>query len=298
MSETIGWIGTGRMGSAMVRQLLAAGRQVSVWNRTAAKADALVAEGATRLDKITDAATCDVVFSMVSDDKALDALHADGGLLSGTARPKVWIDGSTVSPGTADRAAASAKSHGVAYVSAPISGNPVAVAHKNAIFAISGDDDGALDIAAGVVGDIGRAVYRVGRGSAANVAKLGVNAMLVISAQALSEVTVFAQQGGLSRAAFLEFLNDGAMGSTFTRSKFDAITKLDFTPTFTADLQRKDARLALELAKEHEMPMPILSAAEVAFSRLIGSGLGEGKDYIALILQVARDAGIELHPEA
>jgi 3-hydroxyisobutyrate dehydrogenase len=273
---------------------------VAVWNRTPGRTVPLVEQGADLLPNLLAAASCDVIFSMVSDDAAIDALiESDGGLFSGPAdsrSAKVWIDGSTVSPAAAERAASAAAAVGVAYVSAPISGNPGVVSSGNAIFAISGDKR-ALDVAEALVLRIGRKVFRVGSRAEANVVKLCTNALLAVTMQSLAEIAVLADKAGVSRGALMAFLNESAVGSAFTRYKTPNILSLEFAPTTTVEGQRKDIRLALDLARTHETPMPVLSSTEVEFSRLFSGGLGEGLDYAALILDVARDAGHTLIPE-
>ncbi len=305
----VAWVGLGRMGGAMAARLLASGAELAVWNRTPERADALVAAGARRLRSLAEAGTCDVVFSMVLDDAALDSLHdperglfsgegeapdADAGTVGG--RGRVWIDGSTVSPAASQRAAAAAAEVGWAFVAAPISGNPSVVEAGQAIFAISGDDAG-LEVAEAIGLAIGRAVHRVGSRAEASVIKLCVNALLSVTMQSLAEVAVLADRAGVSRASLMEFLNDSAIGSPFTRYKTAPVVTLDFPPAFTPEGQRKDVRLALALARELEVPLPVLATTEVAYSSLVSGGLGEGKDFAALILEVARDAGHELRPE-
>lgn len=296
----VAWLGLGRMGSVMASRLLDAGTPLAVWNRTAAKCLPLVENGAEQLDTIAAAARSDAVFSMVLDDNALAALHdADTGLFSGPAegrRVRVWIDGSTVSSGAADAAARAAAAAGVAYVSAPISGNPGVVATGNAIFAISGDAAG-LDMAEELCLRIGRGVHRVGSRSEANVVKLCTNAVLAVTMQSLAEIAVLADRVGVSRAALMAFVNDSAIGSPFSRYKTAALVELDFTTAFTPEGQRKDIRLALGLARDAEVPMPVLTETEGAYSRLVGSGLGRGKDFASLVLEVAREAGHSLTPE-
>ncbi len=259
----------------------------------------MVARGATPLSSLADAAREDVVFSMVLDDAALDSLHdAETGLFSETEgrRVRIWIDGSTVSPAAAERAAEAARVAGVAYVSAPVSGNPGVVTAGNAIFAVSGNTD-ALEVAEEICAEIGRSVHRVGTGSEANVVKLCTNALLAVTMQTLAEVNVLADKSGVRRSALMAFVNDSAIGSPFSRYKSVSLVGLDMTPTFTPEGQRKDIRLALDLAARTDTPMPLISATEVAYSRLVSGGLGEGRDFAALLLQVARDAGIDLEPE-
>jgi 3-hydroxyisobutyrate dehydrogenase len=294
LTERIAWIGLGRMGAAMAARLLDSAPDVAVWNRTAEKCDPLVEMGAERLPSVQDAANYDVVFSMVLDDAAL--LDVAEALLEGGTKLRVWIDGSTVSPAAAARASASAAAAGVAYVSAPVSGNPGVVANGKAIFAISGSPEG-LDIAERVCLAIGRRVFRVGEGVEANVVKLCTNALLAVTMQSLAEIAVLADGAGVKRSALMEFINDSAVGSPFTAYKTGNITSLEFPPTFTPEGQRKDIRLAIDLAHELDVPMPVLNTTEVAFSRLVSGGLGQGRDFAALILEVARDAGRELQPE-
>lgn len=299
--RVVAFLGLGRMGSVMAERLLEAGTQLSVWNRTSARCDPLVARGAAPLATIRDAAGSDVVFSMVLDDQALAALHDPGtGLFSGdreSRRVRVWIDGSTVSPRAAEEAARAAASAGVAYVSAPISGNPGVVVSGNAIFAISGDAEG-LDVAEELCLTMGRAVHRVGSRAEANVVKLCTNALLGVTMQSLAEIAVLGDRLGVSRAALLGFVNDSAIGSPFSKYKTPPLVQLDFPTAFTPEGQRKDIRLALDLGRDVEVPMPVLTETEVAYSRLISGGLGDGKDFAALVLNVARDAGHTLEPEA
>jgi 3-hydroxyisobutyrate dehydrogenase len=297
---SVAWLGLGRMGSVMAARLVDAGTPLAVWNRTAAKCLPLVEKGAEQLDTIAEAAHSDAVFSMVLDDQALAALHdPDTGLFSGPAegrRARVWIDGSTVSPGGADAAARAAAAAGVAYVSAPISGNPGVVESGNAIFAISGDAAG-LDVAEELCLRIGRAVHRVGSRSQANVVKLCTNAVLAVTMQSLAEIAVLADRAGVSRAALMSFVNDSAIGSPFSKYKTAALVELDFTTAFTPEGQRKDIRLALDLARDTEVPMPVLTETEAAYTRLVDGGLGEGRDFASLVLEVARQAGHGLTPE-
>jgi len=288
------------MGSAMVSRLLHSGVHVAVWNRSPEKAIALEEKGAERLHALVDAVRCDVVFSMVADDDALDALHHSGsGLLSGAKENRnirAWIDGSTVSVDAARRAAEAAHQQGVSFASAPISGNPAVVESGNAIFAVSGDEV-AVDLGLALGLAIGRAAYRVGTSTEANVIKLCTNALLAVTMQSLAEIVVLADRAKVSRTTLMSFINDSAIGSPFTKYKTNNMVSLDFTPMFTPFGQRKDIRLALDVAHELEVPMPVLNTTEVAFSRLVSGGLGEGRDFSALVLEVARDAGHTLEAE-
>jgi 3-hydroxyisobutyrate dehydrogenase-like beta-hydroxyacid dehydrogenase len=295
-TPAVTWLGTGRMGEAMVQRLLAGGVQARVWNRTPGKLAGLVASGATHLASpaLSDAP---VAVSMVLDDTALDALwQAEDGILAGTRPPDVWADCSTVSPRASRRAAEAAAARGTAFVCAPVSGNPSVVRAGNLIFAVSGPP-AAIAAIQPLLDIIGRATHVVGEAHQARVVKLCVNLVLAVLAQALAEALVLGQTEGVRRADLMDFINDSAIGSPFTRYKTDAYVALDLTPAFTAEGQRKDLRLALQLAAEHELPLPQASATEVEFSRLIASGLGQGRDFASLILLAARDARLAIEPE-
>ena len=136
----------------------------------------------------------------------------------------------------------------------------------------------------------------VGDGEKARLAKICHNLMLGVVAQCMAEITVLAEKGGMSRAAFLDFLNDSVMGSMFTRYKTPAYVNLDFTPTFTPLLLRKDFDLGFEAARELDVPMPVAAAAQQAIQALIGSGHTD-EDFAALLEQQARASGLDLVSE-
>jgi 3-hydroxyisobutyrate dehydrogenase-like beta-hydroxyacid dehydrogenase len=294
--QRVSWLGVGRMGEAMVERLLAAGVAIQAWNRTPDKVSGLVARGATLLEEPA-LSEAPVAFSMVLNDEALDALwQADDGILGGVQPPRVWVECSTVSPGASQRAAEAAAARDVAFVCAPVSGNPLVVRSGNLIFAVSGPPAAVASVTP-LLSHIGRAVHVVGGAHEARVVKLCTNLVLAVLTQALAEALVLGQSHGVRRAALMEFINDSAIGSPFTRYKTDAFVRLDLDPAFTPEGQRKDLRLALRLGAEHEVPMPVSSATEVEFSRLVASGLGERRDFASLILLAAREAGMAIEPE-
>jgi 3-hydroxyisobutyrate dehydrogenase-like beta-hydroxyacid dehydrogenase len=285
-------VGVGRMGSALVRRLLAASLPVAVWNRSPDRIAPLEQLGAVRLTELAGIRGYDVVISSVLDDGALDDLSAS--IPAVGEGPALWIDCSTVSPAAAARAASRAHAAGMAYLSAPVSGNPGVVDAGEAAFVVSGDSR-AMPVAQGVLGTIGRQVVVTGEGTEANVVKLGVNAVLTITMQALAEVVVLGEKAGVPRSAFMAFFNDSAPGSRYSRSKTAAIVDSDFAPTFTAAGQRKDIWLAQALGREVGAALPLLSATEVEYSRL-AEGPWRELDYAALVLQAARDAGLDWRP--
>lgn len=292
----IGWIGAGRMGAALATRLLRAGYDVAVYNRTRAKAEALVEHGATVVDQPVALADRDVVFSMVSGSPDLLAVtRGPGGLLTGDTAPRILVDSSTVSTEASAQVRVDAAKVGTEFLAAPVSGNPKVVAAGKLTLAVSGPRP-AFEAVEPLLNLLGAGVTYVGEGEVARLVKICHNVLLGVLAQSLSEITVLAQKGGTSRAAFLEFLNNSVLGSVFSRYKTPALVNLDFAPTFTMPLLRKDLELGLAAARELEAPMPVASATAQLVAAAVGAGHRDN-DFAELILEQARSAGLELTPE-
>jgi 3-hydroxyisobutyrate dehydrogenase len=293
----IGWIGTGRMGFALATRLLEAGHDLTAYNRTRAKAEPLAAKGAKIADRPAELADCDVVFIMVSASKDLEAVTlGEGGLLSVAGKaPRIIIDSSTVSTETSMVVRDFAATCGTEFLAAPVSGNPAVIAAGKLTVAVSGPR-ATFDEVEPLLNLLGHGVTWVGEGEAARLVKIAHNIMLGVVAQVLAEITVLAERGGVSREAFLAFLNDSVMGSTFTRYKTPAFVNLDFTPTFTMPLLSKDFDLGLAAAHELGVPMPITSATASIVASAIGAGY-KTEDFAVLLLEQARRAGVTLASE-
>jgi 3-hydroxyisobutyrate dehydrogenase-like beta-hydroxyacid dehydrogenase len=283
------------MGEALVERLIKAGIPALVWNRTAARTDPLVHQGAQALALPRELAGQQVVFSTVSDDAALRdvALGADGLLTAPGGGPRVWVDCSTVSLNVSAEVGEAAARVGTAFVAAPISGNPNVVRSGDAVFAVSGPPDAVATVRP-IIDVLGGSLSVAGSGHEARIVKLCTNILVSVITGALAEALVLAEKSGVSRRTVMDFINNSVVGSPFTRYKTSALVDLNLTPTFSPEGQRKDLRLALAAGADHAVPLPLVSATEVTYSRLVDSGLGEGLDFAALILQAARDAGLEL----
>jgi 3-hydroxyisobutyrate dehydrogenase len=293
----IGWVGAGRMGHALAGRLLAAGHDLAVYNRTRAKAETLESAGATVVDAPVELADRDVVFTMVAGPEDFkEVVLGPSGVLSGNgSAPRVIVDMTTVSPEASAAVREEAEARGVALIAAPVSGNPKVVAAGRVTLVASGPRE-AYDDVAPLLDLLGAGVTYVGDGERARLAKICHNLMLGVVAQCMAEITVLAEKGGMSRAAFLDFLNNSVMGSMFTRYKTPAYVNLDFTPTFTPLLLRKDFDLGFETARELDVPMPVAAAAQQAIQALIGSGHTD-EDFAALLEQQAGASGLELVSE-
>jgi 3-hydroxyisobutyrate dehydrogenase len=293
----LGWIGTGRMGYALVTRLLERGCDVAVYNRTKTKAEPLVKLGARLVDRPADLADRDIVFTSVagSQDFADVTIGPDGLLSNGGPVPAVIIDSSTVSMDVSQKVRAKAAEVGSALLATPVSGNPKVVRSGRLSIAVSGPR-AAFELSLPYLEMLGGTVSYVGDGELARLVKICHNLVLGVVTQIMAETTVLAERGGVSRADYLEFLNGSVMGSTFTRYKTPAFVNLDFTPTFTGKLLRKDFELGLEAARKHDVPMPVAALVHQIVTNMIGFELGDA-DFAALLQMEAWGAHLKLVPE-
>jgi len=293
---TIGWIGAGRMGSAIVARLLAGGNDVWVWNRTREKAEALAEQGAKVVDTPLDLAGCSVVFTMVAGPAdVMEVAFGDRGVLTGDTVPAVLVDSTTIDTSTSADLRSRATSLGTQVLAAPVSGNPKVVAAGKLTVVASGPRQ-AFETARPYLERFGRGVTYVGEKDEARLVKICHNLMLGVVSQSMAEITMLAEASGVKRNDFLEFLNNSVMGSIFTRYKTPAFVNLDFTPTFTWHLLRKDLELGLDAGRESDVPLPVTALVNSIVMEGIGLGYGE-QDFAALLSKEARAAGIEIEPE-
>ena len=292
----LGWIGTGRMGYAMAARLLHAGCQVVVYNRTRAKAEPLAALGASIVDSAAALAGCDIVFTSVStSDDLISVITGPRGLLTGHQTPKLLVDTSSVSEEASAKMRAEAAKRGTQMLAAPVSGNAKVVETGKLTLVVSGPAD-AYKMALPFLDKLGAGVTYVGEGELARIVKICHNLLLGVITQCLAEITVLAQKAGVPRSALLDFINHSVMGSQFTTYKAPAFVNLDFKPTFTAPLLRKDLDLGLAAGKKLGVPLPLVQLTCDLVQQVIDQGETE-RDFAVLLLRAARSAGIELQPE-
>jgi 3-hydroxyisobutyrate dehydrogenase len=297
MSQSIGWIGLGRMGEAMVARLLKAGHQVSVWNRTASKAAHLADYGARIVGSKLDLAACDAVFTMVSTtDDLMEVLFAEGGLVTGPRKPRVVIDSSSISQEGSAEVRARLEAMGVAYLCAPVSGN-AKVAKAGKLLVVASGPKALYDESEPWLAALGRRVMWVGEGELARVWKIAHNTMFGVIIQSLCEITVLAEKAGIPRHVFLDSINDSVLGSMYTRYKSPVLTNLTFEQvTFTPKLLLKDMDLGMGAAKTNGVAMPAAAATRESIARLVGRGYDD-VDFAILLKEIAADAGLPIKPE-
>jgi 3-hydroxyisobutyrate dehydrogenase-like beta-hydroxyacid dehydrogenase len=282
---SVGWMGTGRMGAPLAERLARAGQDVTAWNRTREKAEALAGAGVKVAAEPSGLAGLDVVFTMVAG--SADLLSVVRQLFSDSARaPKFLVDCSTVSSEASAEVRALAAARGTAFLAAPVSGNGRVVRAGLLSLVVSGPRD-VFDELAPLLGLLGRHVSYVGEGELSRLAKICHNLMLGVVAQNLAEITVLAEKAGMPRAAFLDFINHSVLGSMFTRYKSPAFVHLDFTPTFTPVLLRKDFDLGMAAANDLAVPMPVAAAAREPVQAAVAQGRTEEDFAVLLELQAA-----------
>ncbi len=301
----IGWIGMGRMGSAMAERLVKAGHDVSIWNRTRAKAEPLAAKGAKIVDKPSDLAGLDVVFSIVSTGPDLEQIYyGPNGVLTGSQTPPILVDCSTIAVEESVDLRKRLKDRGADFVCSPVSGN-AKVIKTGKLSAVCSGPEAAFRKVEPLIRDFApKGVSYVGDGELARVCKIAHNVMLGVVIENLIEITLLTNKMGIPRHAFLAFLNNGVMGSMFTAYKSPALVNLDWTTTFTPELLRKDLDLGLELARDLDVPMPVTAATREVLQGHFGAATLQKdpaayleKDFAALAETMALAAGMKLEPE-
>lgn len=294
--HTVGWIGTGRMGFALATRLLNAGVDVAVWNRTRSKAEPLAELGATIVDTPAELAGRDIIITNVaSSDVYTDVILGAQGVLSGEGTPKLIIDSSTISEEASETVRAEAAKVGAAVLAAPVSGNAKVVKSGRLSVVVSGPSD-AFEVAQPYLDLFGTSVTYVGDGDAARLVKICHNLILGVMTQVLAETTVLAERAGISRSAYLDFINNSVMGSVFSGYKAPSFVNLDFTPTFTGHLLRKDFELGLAAARQLNVPIPASALVHQMVVHVIGAGMGDD-DFGRLLTFAAHGAGYELESE-
>lgn len=288
----IGFIGLGQMGSAMARNLVRAGHEVLVWNRSPDKAEALVAEGAKRASAPAEAASGAVVHTMLADDKAVEAVTfgADG-ILSAPGKP-IHVSHSTIGLALAERLTKAHREHGSVLVSAPVFGRPAAAEAAKLFIAAAGPAE-AIATCQPLFTAIGQKVFEIGdHAPAANLVKLCGNFLILSAVEGMAEAMTLAEKGGVERSKLLEVLTGSLFGSPIYQTYGDIIVKESFRPAgFTAPLGLKDMNLVSQAATDARVPMPLLAVLRDHLLSTIARE-GEDIDWSGIARIVAADAGL------
>jgi len=294
MSNEVGFIGLGAMGEPMAANLIAAGYRLRVYNRTASKADALVAAGATRVDQPGDAAQPGAVaITMVADDAALEEVTLGaGGLAERLGRGGIHISMSTVAPATTRRLAEHHAVSGSTLIASPVFGRPDAAKAKRLWITASGAAAAKTAIRP-LLEAMGQAIFDFGEEpGAANVAKLAGNFLIAANLEAMSEALAMAEKQGVARTAVADLLAKTLFACPIYQGYGKAVAEKRFEPVgFRLRLGLKDVELALRTASEVTMGLPIASLVRDRFLASLAKGRGE-MDWSAIALSVLDDAGL------
>ena len=288
----IGFIGLGRMGSGMAADLLRAGHEVTVYNRTPAKAEALAAEGAKVAASIAEACHGEFVFTMLANDEAAESVvFGDGGILASLPKGAIHISSSTISVALSGRLAAAHAKAGQRYIAATVLGRPEAAAAGKLIVIAAGAPDAVAEVAP-LLDAIGQSTTVFGdTPSAANLVKLAANFMTASVIESLGEAIALTSKGNIDKRRFLEFLMSGNFNAPVFRIFGELVIADAPAPAgFAAPLAFKDIRLALKAGEDLRVPMPFASVLHDRFVELLANG-GEQLDWSAIGRLPLRDAG-------
>jgi len=291
--QKIGWIGLGKMGIPMSKNLIKKGYPVTVYNRTKEKTKELAAEGAKVAESPKAlAADSEVVISMISDDPVLEEVSiGKNGAFEGAKAGAVYIDMSTVSPVASGRVAEVAEKKGIKYLRAPVSGSTaLATAGTLTIFA-SGPKD-AYDKCAEIFGAMGQKVFHVGNGDEARYLKLLLNMMVGITSAMAGEALIFGEKGGMDWNQMVDIINSSVVASPLIGYKAQMLKSRNFTAAFTIEQMAKDFDIALDTGKTINVPMPITAMARQFFGAMKARGKGN-LDFFGLVTLLEELGGIK-----
>ncbi|HZC19913.1 MAG TPA: NAD(P)-dependent oxidoreductase [Rubrobacteraceae bacterium] len=285
-NNTVAVFGTGLMGAAMARNLLAAGMGVRVWNRTREKAEPLADDGARVANSPAEAAEgADFVLTMLADADTVAEVVGEGGALSALSDNGVWLQMSTVGNEGSDRLARVAADYGVAYVDAPVLGTKEPAEQGQLIVLASGPEE-IRERCQPLFDAVGGQTYWLGEAGAGSRLKIVTNSWIVGILSALAETIALARATGVEPAQFLEVIEGGPLGLPYAQMKGQMMIEEEFPTSFSAKLARKDAGLVLDAAGASGLRLPLAKAAAARFDEAIAAGYGE--DDMAAVYEAAK----------
>jgi 3-hydroxyisobutyrate dehydrogenase-like beta-hydroxyacid dehydrogenase len=288
----VGFIGLGNMGSGLAANLLKAGHALTVYNRTSAKAEALIAKGATLAKTPGEAARGDVVITMLADDAAVEGMvfGADG-VLAGLRPGSIHISMSTISISLAERLASAHQAAGQRFVAAPVFGRPEA-AVSGKLFIVAGGEPKSVHECQPLFEALGQRTFVIAdEPPKANLVKLSGNFLIASVIETLGEAFALVSKAGIDRAGYLDILTNTLFAAPVYKTYGGIIAEQRYAPPgFKAMLGFKDIHLALAAAEALQVPMPVASLLRDRFLTLIATGAGD-LDWSALAALASRDAG-------
>ena len=290
--KKIGWIGLGKMGYPMATRLIRAGYEVTVYNRTRAKADAFQSQGAVVAESPKElGGSCDLVFTMISDDAALEEVALGrNGVLEKVAAGTIWVDMSTVSPKISSQVARRAAEKESGFLRAPVSGSTKFAEAGTLTIFVSGPKP-AFEECRAVLQVLGQKAFYLGEGEEARSLKLLVNMMVGTTAMMVAEALIFGRKSGIDWGTMIDAINQSVVASPLIGYKAQALKDRNFTPVFAAKQIAKDFDLALETGKALNLPLPVTALVRQFYAAMEAGGKG-GLDYFAMVTLLEELAGI------
>lgn len=288
----IGLIGLGQMGTGIAANLLKAGHELTVYNRTRPKAEAFASEGAKVADHIADACRGDAVITMLSNDDAVEnAVYSDGGVLASLSKGAIHVSSSTISVALSKRLAEHHAERGQRYVAAPVFGRPEAAAAAK-LFIVAAGSPEAVKSAMPVFDAIGQRTFTVSEDApAANIIKLSGNFLIASVIESLGEAMALVGKAGIDKHQYLELLTSTLFGAPIYKTYGTLIADEKFSPPgFAAPLGLKDVRLTLAAGDDLRVPLPLASLLRDRYLTLLANG-GDNLDWSAIGGLPAKDAG-------
>ena len=288
----IGFIGLGNMGSAMAMNLLKAGHNVTVYNRTAQKAKPLVDQGAHAAADPAEASRADVVFTMLADDRAVESVSfGESGILAHLQPGSVHISSSTISVDLSQKLAAAHEKQNQQFIAAPVFGRPEAAAAGKLIVVVAGRTD-AIDRCTPLFDVIGQRTFRFGlQPSAANLIKLSGNFLIASVLESLSEAMALVGKAGIDQHEYVDFLTSTLFPAPVYKTYGVLIADRKFQPAgFAAPLGLKDVRLTLAAGEQFRVPLPLASLIRDRLLALLARG-GDSLDWSAISQIAVEESG-------
>jgi 3-hydroxyisobutyrate dehydrogenase-like beta-hydroxyacid dehydrogenase len=293
---SVGFIGLGHMGAGMAANLLKAGHEVIVYNRTPAKADGLIAQGAKVAADIAEACASNTVITMLANDDAVESVVTrPDGVLANLSSGGLHISSSTISVALSARLSQVHARNGQRFIAAPVFGRPDAAA-AGKLFVVAGGDASAIEDARLLLQAIGQRTFVISdEPKAANLVKLSGNFLSASVIESLGEALTLVAKGGVDQARYVEFLTSSLFDAPVYKTYGGLIASGHFAPAgFAAPLGQKDIRLVLQAAEELRVPMPLAGLLRDRFLSLLAHG-GENLDWSAIGRLPALDAGLPEH---
>lgn len=284
----LGWIGLGAMGNPMAINLIKAGFEVNVYNRTFLKTQNLKEEGANSFDNIKELVeNSDIVFLMLSNGDAVrDVLTSKDGVLDSLCENKIIVDMSTISPLDSKEFFSLVKQKNCTYVDAPVSGSIGAAIAKQLIILIGGEDK-AKELCKPYFDALGRATIDFGESSNGTSAKLSINMLLGVFTQAMSESITFAQKLGLDKEKVFDMISLSGMNTPLFQAKRESFSKNEFPSAFSLELMSKDLGLLKQMIDNCNLNLPLSEIANETYIKAKEQGFG--KEDMAAVIKTVKE---------